>query len=95
MDNRGREQQGKGFGWCFEQMEQRAEAHEQYEALKKRTEGLIDKIKSLKVNESEVRRAASRLSHVTCEDWYDAGYAIGRAKGWNAALDAIKKHLEP
>ena len=27
-------------------------------------------------------------------DWYDTGYALGRARGWNDCLDEIKKLLE-
>lgn len=51
-------------------------------------------LERLRFNESEVREALSGLTHVTCEDWYDTGYALGRARGWNDCLDEIKKLLE-
>ncbi len=51
-------------------------------------------LEKLRFNENEVREALSGLTHVTCEDWYDTGYALGRARGWNDCLDEIKKLLE-
>lgn len=54
----------------------------------------LDELERLRFNESEVREALSGLTHVTCEDWYDTGYALGRARGWNDCLDEMKKLLE-
>ena len=54
----------------------------------------LDELERLRFNENEVREALSGLTHVTCEDWYDTGYALGRARGWNDCLDEIKKLLE-
>lgn len=52
----------------------------------------LDELERLRFNESEVREALSGLTHVTCEDWYDTGYALGRARGWNDCLDEIKNY---
>lgn len=55
----------------------------------------LDELERLRFNESEVREALSGLTHVTCEDWYDTGYALGRARGWNDYMVANAAEFVP
>mgnify|MGYP004643990559 CR=1 FL=1 len=53
-----------------------------------------EQLDELKFDEAGLKETLSKVIHVTCEDWCDTGYALGRARGWNDCLDEIKKLTE-
>lgn len=45
----------------------------------------------LKIDIESIKEALGSLRFSFAEDYYDAGYALGRAEGWNAALEEIER----
>lgn len=45
----------------------------------------------LKIDIESIKETLGSLRFSFAEDYYDAGYALGRAEGWNAALEAIER----
>ena len=43
----------------------------------------------LKIDIESIKETLGALRFSFAEDYYDAGYALGRAEGWNAALEEI------
>ena len=45
----------------------------------------------LKIDIESIKETLGSLRFSFAEDYYDAGYALGRAEGWNAALEEIER----